>query len=290
MILAAGLQVDAARQDDFEKAEVIGLSKKKEGQWVVKFETDGKRFARLPEQIRQRSPELSEEEEEEEEEESDEQEQEEDVTPKQKAVSSAKATAAGDEPADEEPEKKTFASLGLSSVLCEATANLGWTHASQIQTQAIPVALTGRDIIGLAETGSGKTGAFALPILHALLETPQRLFAVVLAPTRELAFQINEQFEALGTSVGLHSACVVGGIDMMTQAISLAKKPHIIIATPGRLVDHLENTKVAIPAWPPLACVDLPTIRSLYSQSPSPHKPACLFTDLIVVMVSFSGL
>ena len=102
---------------------------------------------------------------------------------------------------------------------------------------------TGKDVIGLAETGSGKTGAFALPILQNLLETPQRLFALVLTPTRELAFQISEQFEALGARIGLKSCVIVGGIDMMTQALQLAKKPHIIIATPGRLIDHLENTK-----------------------------------------------
>ena len=76
-----------------------------------------------------------------------------------------------------------------------------------------------------------------------MLVTPSRLFAVVLAPTRELAFQINEVFEALGSGIGLHSACLVGGIDMITQSIVLAKKPHIIVATPGRLVDHLHNTK-----------------------------------------------
>lgn len=79
--------------------------------------------------------------------------------------------------------------------------------------------------------------------MHALLLNPQRLFAVVLAPTRELAFQINEVFEALGASMSLRSVCIVGGIDMMTQAIALAKKPHVIVATPGRLVDHLENSK-----------------------------------------------
>lgn len=95
----------------------------------------------------------------------------------------------------------------------------------------------------MAETGSGKTAAFALPILQALLETPTRLFALVLTPTRELAFQISEQFEALGASIGVKCAVVVGGVDMMTQALMLAKKPHVVIATPGRLVDHLENTK-----------------------------------------------
>lgn len=82
--------------------------------------------------------------------------------------------------------------------LCQACEELKWKAPSKIQKEAIPVALQGKDIIGLAETGSGKTGAFALPILHALLESPQRYFALVLTPTRELAFQISEQFEALG--------------------------------------------------------------------------------------------
>jgi hypothetical protein len=127
--------------------------------------------------------------------------------------------------------------------LCEACGAIGWSKPTGIQQQAIPAALEGRDVIGLAETGSGKTGAFALPVLQALLAKPQRLFAVVLAPTRELAFQIHEVFEALGASIGLKCCCVVGGVDMMTQAIALARKPHVVIATPGRLVDHLENTK-----------------------------------------------
>uniref|UniRef100_A0A8D2D225 RNA helicase n=1 Tax=Sciurus vulgaris TaxID=55149 RepID=A0A8D2D225_SCIVU len=146
------------------------------------------------------------------------------------------------QPAVEE-ETKTFKDLGVTDVLCEACDQLGWTKPTKIQIEAIPLALQGRDIIGLAETGSGKTGAFALPILNALLETPQRLFALVLTPTRELAFQISEQFEALGSSIGVQSAVIVGGIDSMSQSLALAKKPHIVIATPGRLIDHLENTK-----------------------------------------------
>merc|ERR1719350_844611 len=142
-----------------------------------------------------------------------------------------------------EVSNKTFAELGLVDVLCEACEKVGWKKPSRIQEEAIPVALSGKDVIGLAETGSGKTGSFALPILHALLDTPQRLFALILTPTRELAFQISEQFEALGASIGVKCAVVVGGMDMVSQAIILAKKPHVIVATPGRLVDHLENTK-----------------------------------------------
>lgn len=136
-----------------------------------------------------------------------------------------------------------------------------WKSPSKIQRESIPIALQGKDIIGLAETGSGKTAAFALPILQALLENPQRHFALILTPTRELAFQISEQFEALGefsivlineffpkcfglgSEIGVKSAVIVGGMDMTSQALLLAKKPHIIIATPGRLVDHLSNTK-----------------------------------------------
>ncbi|XP_075689653.1 putative ATP-dependent RNA helicase DDX47 [Rhinoderma darwinii] len=144
-----------------------------------------------------------------------------------------------------EPQEKetTFRDLGVTDVLCETCEQLGWKSPTKIQIEAIPVALQGRDIIGLAETGSGKTGAFALPILQTLLESPQRLYALILTPTRELAFQISEQFEALGSSIGVKSAVVVGGIDMMSQALALAKKPHVVVATPGRLIDHLENTK-----------------------------------------------
>lgn len=137
----------------------------------------------------------------------------------------------------------TFKDLGIVKELCDACEQLKWKYPSAIQREALPVALQGKDIIGLAETGSGKTGAFALPILQSLLDNPQRLYALVLTPTRELAYQIGEQFEALGATIGVLCAVIVGGMDMMTQSIALAKKPHIIVATPGRLVDHLENTK-----------------------------------------------
>merc|ERR1712183_185810 len=142
-----------------------------------------------------------------------------------------------------EVSNKTFAELGLVDVLCEACEKVGWKKPSRIQEEAIPVALSGKDVIGLAETGSGKTGSFVLPILQALLETPQKLFACILTPTRELAFQISEQVEGLGATIGIKCATIVGGMDMVSQAIILAKKPHVIVATPGRLVDHLENTK-----------------------------------------------
>lgn len=132
---------------------------------------------------------------------------------------------------------------GLVDSLCEACDSLGWSKPTPIQTQTIPVALQDRDVIGLAETGSGKTAAFALPILQSLLVKPQPLFGLVLAPTRELAHQIGQQFDALGSIISLRCAVIVGGLDMVPQSIALGKKPHIIVATPGRLLDHLERTK-----------------------------------------------
>ena len=142
-----------------------------------------------------------------------------------------------------EEEDVTFASLGVCPELCTACQDLKWLRPSKIQKEVLPVALTGKDIIGLAETGSGKTGAFAIPIIQALLKRPSRLFALILTPTRELAYQICEQFMALGAALELKCAVIVGGMDMTTQAMALAKRPHVVIATPGRLVDHLENTK-----------------------------------------------
>ncbi|KAJ0974883.1 hypothetical protein J5N97_016848 [Dioscorea zingiberensis] len=137
----------------------------------------------------------------------------------------------------------TFRDLGICEQLAEACSTLGWRTPSRIQLEAIPHALQGKDLIGLAQTGSGKTGAFALPILQALLENPQRFFACVLSPTRELAIQIKDQFEALGSGIGVTCAVLVGGIDMMDQTIALGKRPHIVVGTPGRLLDHLSNTK-----------------------------------------------
>ncbi|KAH0129373.1 putative ATP-dependent rRNA helicase rrp3, partial [Aureobasidium melanogenum] len=149
-------------------------------------------------------------------------------------------------PADNEDDvkaPKSFRDLGIIDALAESCEAMNFTKPTPIQAESIPLALQGRDIIGLAETGSGKTAAFALPILQALMETPSSLFGLVLAPTRELAYQISKQFEALGSLIGVKCAVIVGGMDMVPQAIALGKKPHIIVATPGRLLDHLENTK-----------------------------------------------
>ncbi|WFD49066.1 RNA helicase [Malassezia furfur] len=137
----------------------------------------------------------------------------------------------------------TFRELGVIEPLCEACDKLHFTKPTPIQAKAIPEALQGHDVIGLAQTGSGKTAAFSIPILQALWDNPRPFFACVLAPTRELSYQIAQQIEALGATIGARCATIVGGMDMMTQSIALSKRPHVIVATPGRLQDHLENTK-----------------------------------------------
>lgn len=103
---------------------------------------------------------------------------------------------------------------GVVDVLCEACAALNWTKPSKIQREAIPVALKGQDVIGLAETGSGKTGAFAIPILQqALSDSPKGIYALILTPTRELAFQIADHFKSLGATIGLKVVVIVGKTD-----------------------------------------------------------------------------
>ncbi|GJN14426.1 hypothetical protein PR202_gb01249 [Eleusine coracana subsp. coracana] len=137
----------------------------------------------------------------------------------------------------------TFAELGVCPELVAGCDAMGWTKPTKIQAEAIPNALQGRDLIALAHTGSGKTAAFALPIMQALLEQRKSFFACVLSPTRELAIQISEQFQALESSIGVVCTVLVGGADRMQQVISLTKRPHIVVGTPGRLLDHLRDTK-----------------------------------------------
>ncbi|KAF9899414.1 ribosomal RNA processing protein [Linnemannia zychae] len=152
-------------------------------------------------------------------------------------------TSNGNGDANEAESNVTFKDLGLMQPLVDACEQLKFKAPTEIQRESIPWSLQGRDIIGLAQTGSGKTAAFALPILQALWNNPAPMFACVMAPTRELAVQISETFESLGSTIGVRCCVIVGGMDMMAQSIALSKKPHIIVCTPGRLQDHLENTK-----------------------------------------------
>jgi len=138
-------------------------------------------------------------------------------------------------------ENLRFEEIGLKDWLVRQCRGMGVKEPTLVQQKCIPAALEGKDVIGCSKTGSGKTLAFALPILQSLSEDPYGIFALVLTPTRELAFQIADQFRAVGKPISLRECVIVGGRDMVMQGKDLANKPHIVIATPGRLADHIES-------------------------------------------------
>jgi ATP-dependent RNA helicase RhlE len=134
----------------------------------------------------------------------------------------------------------TFADLKLSEKSLHALDRAGFEHPTPIQSQAIPPALAGRDVIGTAATGTGKTAAFLFPIIERLTgKTGTR--ALILAPTRELALQIGEELERFGRGLRVRGAVVIGGVGMSPQTQAFKDRREVIIATPGRLVDHLQQ-------------------------------------------------
>ena len=134
----------------------------------------------------------------------------------------------------------SFESLGLATELLQAIRSCGFTTPTPIQSQAIPHLLAGRDLMGCAQTGTGKTAAFALPILHQLRgTTPGRLRALVLVPTRELAIQVGRNIREYGESLGIRSTAVYGGVPTGPQEMMLRYGVDVLVATPGRLKDHI---------------------------------------------------
>jgi ATP-dependent RNA helicase RhlE len=138
----------------------------------------------------------------------------------------------------------TFDTLGLRPEVLQAVRSVGYTHPTPIQREAIPLALAGRDLIGLAQTGTGKTAAFTLPIIDRLLDGPRRTRALILTPTRELAAQVEESCTTYSRSTGLTVAAVYGGIALEPQEKQLRHGVDVVVATPGRLLDHLERQNV----------------------------------------------
>ncbi|KZL86495.1 atp-dependent rna helicase dbp8 [Colletotrichum incanum] len=136
----------------------------------------------------------------------------------------------------------TFSAINVRPWLVQSLANMAIKRPTGIQKGCIPEILKGRDCIGGSRTGSGKTVAFAVPILQKWAEDPTAIFALVLTPTRELALQIFEQFKAISSPQSLKAILVTGGSDMRPQAIALAQRPHVVIATPGRLADHIRTS------------------------------------------------
>ncbi len=136
-----------------------------------------------------------------------------------------------------------FTHLKLHPSLLKAVKELGWARPTAIQAEAIPPAMEGRDVIACAVTGSGKTAAFLLPIVNRLIDRPRRTTrALVLAPTRELAAQIQEDLDALAVHTPVTGAAVFGGVGMGPQEHALRSGVDIIVATPGRLMDHMRSS------------------------------------------------
>lgn len=129
----------------------------------------------------------------------------------------------------------TFYDLGLCQEMVDAAKTANWVFPTPIQAKTIPIAIEGKDVCGMAETGSGKTGAFVLPILHHLLEHKTPIFALILEPTHELVLQVADVCRNMGESIGVKVCSILGGVDSRSQVAVLKKKPHIIIATTGRL-------------------------------------------------------
>ncbi|HLZ14520.1 MAG TPA: DEAD/DEAH box helicase [Candidatus Saccharimonadales bacterium] len=134
----------------------------------------------------------------------------------------------------------SFLDFGMHDLLLANIARKGFMSPSPIQDQAIPLGLSGRDVIGIANTGTGKTIAFAVPVLHRLLQEPESR-ALIIAPTRELAQQIEDECKAVGKGSGIYGTLLIGGANMNPQLRDLRANPQIVIGTPGRIRDHLER-------------------------------------------------
>jgi ATP-dependent RNA helicase RhlE len=146
-----------------------------------------------------------------------------------------------------------FTTLGLAEPLLRALGDEGYSEATPIQARTIPALMDGRDVLGIAQTGTGKTAAFSLPILQHIFETggrpaPKTCRTLILAPTRELAIQIGESIRAYGRHMRVSSTVVVGGAKHGPQIKSMARGVDVVIATPGRLIDHLDSRNLSLRA------------------------------------------
>ncbi|MDD5116421.1 MAG: DEAD/DEAH box helicase [Candidatus Omnitrophica bacterium] len=133
----------------------------------------------------------------------------------------------------------TFYGLGIAPKILDILGRMNFRVPTPIQFKAIPLAIAGKDIIGIAQTGTGKTHSFAIPMIQRLAQ--KEGIGLVLAPTRELAIQINEACQVLAHAFGMKTACLIGGAPMEPQVQALRKDPRLVIATPGRLIDHMSQ-------------------------------------------------
>ena len=138
----------------------------------------------------------------------------------------------------------SFYGLGIAPRLLEMLERAKFTVPTPIQRKSIPLAIEGKDLIGIAQTGTGKTLAFGVPMLQRLAQVKGR--GLIVVPTRELAEQVDDMLHKVGRPLGLRTAVLIGGASMVRQRHMLARKPHILVATPGRLLDHLEQKTVRL--------------------------------------------
>ena len=176
-----------------------------------------------------------------------------------------------------------FTTLGLGSKLTQALKEKGYVEPTPVQVQAIPVILAGRDVIGVAQTGTGKTAAFVLPLLERMSATPHQrtMRALVIAPTRELVAQIEENIRAYGKHLPLRYATIFGGVGEGPQIQALRRGVDFVVATPGRLIDLMEQRHVDFSALQMLVLDEadrmldmgfLPAIRRIVSQTPTTRQ------------------
>ena len=147
----------------------------------------------------------------------------------------------------------SFSELGLTPALCRSLAQMGYAQPTPVQSSSIPLALSGVDLMARAQTGTGKTAAFALPMIERLVvrrsrATSGRPVGLVLVPTRELAVQVHHAFTTYGAAVRLRVAHVFGGVAMGAQVAALRRGTDVVVATPGRLIDHLERRTIDLSA------------------------------------------
>ncbi len=190
----------------------------------------------------------------------------------------------------------SFDTLGLSSTLLRAIAEQGYDTPTPVQAAAIPVVLSGRDLLAGAQTGTGKTAAFALPVLERLFANPQahapaggkrKPRALILTPTRELAAQVHESFRTYGKFVRMHSTMIFGGVGMGPQVDALRRGVDIIVATPGRLIDHMERRTLDLSGIEILVLDEadrmldmgfLPAIKRILNVLPKQNRQTLLFS------------
>jgi ATP-dependent RNA helicase RhlE len=144
------------------------------------------------------------------------------------------------------PAQARFSDLGIAPKLLDNLERLKFTVPTPIQHQCIPLALQGKDIVGIAQTGTGKTMAFGIPMIQILSQITGPAQGLILLPTRELALQVDEVLQKVGRPLGLRTAVLIGGASAYQQRQMLARGPHIIVSTPGRLMDHIEQRNLTL--------------------------------------------